>query len=74
MLELFSGGKASPQPKTPAQQSLVVGIRVTDLDDIILDLKQKGVNFTGEIGEYEGARWIQFSDPEGNQLEFKEIP
>jgi extradiol dioxygenase family protein len=37
-------------------------------------LKRKGVHFTGDIGEYAGTRWAHFLDPEGNQLEIKEIP
>ncbi|HKY54041.1 MAG TPA: VOC family protein [Anaerolineales bacterium] len=73
LLELFSGGKASSQTKTPIQQSLVLGLRVDDLDRAIGELQQRGVRFTGEIGEHEGTRWIHFSDPEGNRLEIKEV-
>ncbi len=74
LLELFSGGKASLEPKMPNQQSITVGFRVEDLDSSIAELKRKGVRFMGDIGEYEGTRWAHFSDPEGNQLEIKEIP
>ncbi len=74
LLELFSGGKASLEPKMPNQQSIVVGFRVEDLDSSIAELKQKGVRFIGDIGEYVGTRWAHFSDPEGNQLEIKEVP
>ena len=73
LFELTSGGKASAQPKTPAQQPLVVGLRVTHLDAVVADLQARGVAF-GEIGEYEDTRWARFSDPEGNQLEIKEVP
>jgi lactoylglutathione lyase len=74
LLELFSGGKASPRPKTPSQQSLVLGLRVDNLDTSIAELRQKGVRFMGELGEFAGTRWAHFSDPEGNQLEIKEVP
>jgi len=74
LFEIFSGGKASPQPKSPPQQSLVLGLRVDDIDNAITELERKGVNFLGEVGEFEGTSWIAFSDPEGNQLEIKEIP
>jgi predicted enzyme related to lactoylglutathione lyase len=74
LLELFSGGKASEDPKMPIQQSIVVGFRVENLERSIAELEQKGVRFIGEAGEYEGTRWAHFSDPEGNQLEIKEVP
>jgi len=74
LLELFSGGKASPEPKTSDQQSIILGLRVDDLNGAVDELKQKGVHFIDEIGEFEGTRWARFSDPEGNQLEIKEIP
>lgn len=74
LFELFSGGKTSAQPKTSTQQSLVLGMRVDNLEDTMEELKRRGVRFTGEIGEFEGTRWVPFSDPEGNLLEIKEIP
>jgi predicted enzyme related to lactoylglutathione lyase len=47
---------------------------VDNFDAAITGLKQKGVHFIGDIGEYAGTRWAQFTDPEGNRLEIKEIP
>jgi len=73
-LELFSGGKASPAPKGPDQQSITIGLRVENLDSAIMELKQRGVRGFEDIGEAEGARWANFSDLEGNQLELKEVP
>src|SRR5436190_23983685 len=55
LFELFSGGKAALQPKTPDQQSLVVGLRVDNIDSAIAELKQRGVKFIGEIGEFKGT-------------------
>jgi len=72
LFELFSGGMASQAPKGPDQQPLVLGLRVNNLHAAIADLKQKGVAFIGEVGEYEGTRWAHFYDPEGNRLEIKE--
>jgi len=74
LLELMSGGQASRQPKRPEQQSIVVGLRVQDLDSAIAELKQKGVNFIGDIGVYKDTRWAHFTDPEGNRLEIKQVP
>jgi predicted enzyme related to lactoylglutathione lyase len=74
LFELMSGGKASHRPKDPEQQPIVVGLRVDDLEKALSELKQKGVLFIGEPGEYKGTRWVQFSDPEGNRLEIKQVP
>lgn len=74
LLELVSGGKASQAPKNPEQQSIVINLRVENLDEAIAELKQKGVNFMGEIDAYKNSRWAHFVDPEGNQLEIKETP
>jgi len=73
LFELFSGGKAAAQPKTTAQQPLVVGLRVKDFDVAMVELQAKGIRFT-ETGEFENTRWAHFSDPEGNQLEIKIVP
>jgi lactoylglutathione lyase len=74
MLELLTEGTGSREPKRPDQQPIIPGLRVDDLDNAIKGLKQKGVRFIGEVGEYAGTRWAQFTDPEGNRLEIKEIP
>ena len=74
LFELMKGGKASLTPKEPDQQPIVPGLRVDDMDNAIVELKQKGVIFIGEAGEYKGTRWAQFSDPEGNRLEIKQVP
>ena len=75
LLELFTGGTSMAEPKKPHQQSIVLGLRVEDLDRAIAELGEKGVHFIPEeSGEFEGTRWAHFSDPEGNQLELKEIP
>jgi predicted enzyme related to lactoylglutathione lyase len=73
MLELMSGGKAGAAPKTADQQPIILGLQVNDLDSCVAELKQKGIHFVGEIGEFHGTRWAQFSDPEGNRLEIKEL-
>jgi predicted enzyme related to lactoylglutathione lyase len=75
LLELFSGGKRRKKPKKPDQQSIVLGLRVEDLDLAVAELQQKGVSFIPEgSGEFASTRWAHFSDLEGNQLEIKEIP
>jgi catechol 2,3-dioxygenase-like lactoylglutathione lyase family enzyme len=74
LFELWPTGVASSIPKTPEQQSLRVAFLVDNLDHAISELKGRGVQFMGEIGEYEGTRWVNLVDPEGNRLELKESP
>ena len=75
LLELFSGGNRTGQPKQPDQQSIVLGLHVEDLDRAVGELTRRGVQFVpGESGEFEGQRWAHFTDIEGNQLEVKELP
>jgi predicted enzyme related to lactoylglutathione lyase len=75
LLELFSGGKSTPEAKKPDQQSIVLGLRVENLERAVTELQQKGVRFMpADSGEFEGTRWAHFSDIEGNRLEVKEIP
>ena len=75
LLELFTGGTATAEPKKPHQQSIVLSLRVEELDRVVAELEEKGVHFDpDESGEVEGTRWSHFSDLEGNRLEIKEIP
>jgi lactoylglutathione lyase len=74
LLELFTGGRSSEEPKQPHQQSIVLGLRVQELDRVVAELQQKGVQFLPEAsGEFAGTRWAHFSDIEGNRLEVKEV-
>ena len=73
LFELFSGGTAASALKTLAQQPLRVAFLVDNLDNAIEELKSKGINFIGEIGQFGTERWAHFGDPEGNRLEIKEI-
>jgi predicted enzyme related to lactoylglutathione lyase len=74
LLELFTGGRLVQEPKQPHQQSIVLGLRVEDLDRAVAELQQKGIKFIPEeSGEFAGTRWAHFSDIEGNRLEVKQI-
>jgi len=74
LLELFTGGRLMQEPKQPHQQSIVLGLRVEDLDRAVAELQQKGIKFIPEeSGEFAGTRWAHFSDIEGNRLEVKQI-
>ena len=75
LLEPFTGGRSRQEPKKQEQQSIVLGLRVENLDQAVAELTQQGVRFLpGASGEFAGTRWAHFSDQEGNQLEVKEVP
>lgn len=74
LLELWAKGVAADSPKTPERQSVLIALRVEDLNGAVAELAAKGVRFLGEPDEYAGTRWIHFTDPEGNRLELKEVP
>jgi lactoylglutathione lyase len=73
LFEVFSGGKATQEPKKPDRQSIVFGFQVENLDSAVAELKARGVVFSGDVKTHKTTRWAYFSDPEGNRLEIKEI-
>ncbi len=44
------------------------------LDDAAAGLKDRGVEFPGEVSEYEWGRVAALRDPEGNEMQFYEPP
>ncbi len=73
LLELFSGGSSSPQPKRPETQSTVFALRVENLKVTEKILRQRSVRFTENSGTFENKHWATLVDPEGNCIEIKEI-
>lgn len=73
LLELLSGGTSSLDAKDPADQSVVVALRVDDLAATQRFLESKGVRFTDNSGQFENTAWATFIDREGNLIELKEI-
>ena len=43
-----------------------LGVRVDDLASASAELQGRGLQFTGQVGEFEGTRWVHFVDLEGN--------
>lgn len=73
LLELFSGGKSSPNPKGPEAQSTMAALRVESLALTEEILRKRGVRFTENSGTFENMSWATLVDPEGNCIEIKEI-
>ncbi len=59
-------------PETPqpgAVGALNIELRVTKpLDEVVSNLKERGVVFNGAIQNYENVRLVSFSDPDNNVL------
>jgi predicted enzyme related to lactoylglutathione lyase len=74
LLELFTGGTSRQAPKKPDEQSIILGLRVDNLDSAVRELTDRGVRILpGGSGEFAGTRWAHFTDLEGNRLEVKEL-
>ncbi len=61
LLELFIDGKRRQEPKKPDQQSIVLGLRVDNLDRAVSELENKGVQFIPE--EVDGILSIRLQPP-----------
>ena len=62
--------KDSEEPSTPS--SIYVCFQLTDIDAAVIDMRNRGVNFTSDIKENreEGFRQITAADPDGNKIVF----
>jgi catechol 2,3-dioxygenase-like lactoylglutathione lyase family enzyme len=64
-LELFSGGiPPSPHRSWGQGQAVRPSIQVADLQGTIAELRQRGVQFTGDIQRAAWGEWIEFMAPE----------
>jgi predicted enzyme related to lactoylglutathione lyase len=57
---------------TPGDQSFMVNFRVADLDQLLKQLQQEGVEVVGEVEEYDYGKFGWILDPEGNKIELWE--
>lgn len=72
-IEMLPGGVASTGTKSPAEQPFVTAFQVADLDAHVSDLSGRGVTFLGDVEEADDARFVNLADPEGNQLQIREL-
>ena len=47
----------------------VIAFAVDDIEATVSDLKEKGVEFAGELSEHPWGRIAPFKDPDGNDLQ-----
>jgi catechol 2,3-dioxygenase-like lactoylglutathione lyase family enzyme len=73
LFEIWNGGFAYPDRKTPREQSVLIGFLIEHLESAVEALNARDVRADTEIASYLGTRWIYFTDPEGNRFELKDL-
>ncbi|MCU0432172.1 MAG: VOC family protein [Bacteroidia bacterium] len=53
----------------PSEKSFMINFRVDNLDELLAQLKEQGVQQVGEVQDYEYGRFAWIMDPEGNKIE-----
>jgi predicted enzyme related to lactoylglutathione lyase len=52
----------------------VIAFKVDDIDSSVLQLGEKGVEFTDEVSDHPWGRIVPFKDPDGNDLQLYSPP
>lgn len=69
---LWSPFSANTNYFDPSQKQFMINFIVEDVEELVLELKNKRVNIIGEISEYEYGKFAHILDPEGNKIELWE--
>lgn len=56
----------------PQEQSVMMNFRVENLEALLKELAQSGIEQVGEMEEYEYGKFAWVNDPEGNKIELWE--
>jgi len=56
----------------PSQKDFMINLRVENLEQLIIELKEEGVQTVGEIEKFEYGKFGWIVDPEGNKIELWE--
>jgi len=54
---------------SPSEKPYMINFRVTDLQALLTELREKGVTVSGDILDYDFGRFGWMIDPEGNIIE-----
>ncbi|GAB1467618.1 VOC family protein [Candidatus Cloacimonadota bacterium] len=57
----------------PSQKEFMINYIVEDLEELVEELKAKGVTILDEISVYDYGKFIHIADPEGNKIELWEL-
>lgn len=57
---------------SPSEKEFMINYRVVNIEGMIEQLRESGVEIVGEIEEYEYGKFAHVVDPEGNKIELWE--
>ncbi|HAS40122.1 MAG TPA: glyoxalase [Microscillaceae bacterium] len=58
----------------PSKKEFMINYRVQNIEGLVAQLKENGVNVVDEIVEYEYGKFVHIMDEEGNKIELWEPP
>lgn len=56
----------------PSEKEFMINYRVYNIEQLVKNLKENGVNILDQIEEYEYGKFVHIMDPEGNKIELWE--
>lgn len=57
---------------TPSSKEFMINYRVDNIEALVKELKQDGINVLGEIETFEYGKFVHILDPENNKIELWE--
>lgn len=64
----------STQYFAPSEKEFMINYRVENLEELVEELKNKGVTLLDEIASYDYGKFVHILDAEGNKIELWEPP
>lgn len=56
----------------PSEKEFMINYRVSNIEELVKELRQKDVEILDEIEEFEYGKFVHILDPEGNKVELWE--
>lgn len=71
---VWSTAAADSKWFSPSESNFMINYRVDDLDALVSELKEKGIELVGEPQSDETGKFAWIIDPDGNKVELWEPP
>lgn len=71
-LTLWNAFKSDTKYFEPSTKDFMINFRVTNLEELVTELRQNGVTIVDELETYDYGKFIHIMDPEGNKIELWE--
>ena len=68
----WSPFKAGSQYFAPSKKEFMINYHVQHIEELVKNLKEKGVTVLDDIATYEYGKFVHIMDPEGNKIELWE--